>query len=98
MHDVIVDIGGTAVFTCRVCGKPRPNVTWSGPSRTPIGNTNRTWCEYSDDGTAQLQVGRLIGVNARIWLKVVYLQAVLNLRFMITPLNRFLLVSNTWHN
>lgn len=56
MGDVIVDMGGTAVFTCRVCGKPRPNVQWTGPSRTAIANTNRTWCEYSDDGVAQLQV------------------------------------------
>lgn len=56
ISDVIVDIGGTAVFTCRVCGKPRPTVTWLGPTRTAITNSNRAWSEYADDSIARLQV------------------------------------------
>jgi len=56
LKDIRVGIGETAVLTCRVCGKPRPNIMWTGPDRTQISNSSQTLCDYYDDGLARLQV------------------------------------------
>ena len=56
LNDVSVSVSEVAVFTCRVCGKPRPSVVWTGPDRMQISNSTRTLCDYSDDGLARLQV------------------------------------------
>jgi len=56
LKDASVSAGDVAVFTCRVCGKPRPNVLWTGPDRTQISFSMQTLCDYFDDGLARLQV------------------------------------------
>ena len=56
LKDVSVSVGDVAVFTCRVCGKPRPSIVWTGPDRTQISNSAQTVYDYSEDGLARLQV------------------------------------------
>jgi len=63
LKDVSVSIGDVAVLTCRMCGKPRPSVMWTGPDRTQISNSSQTLCDYYDDGLARLQVSVLSVVN-----------------------------------
>jgi len=56
LKDVSVGTGDVAVFTCRVCGRPKPNIVWTGPDQTQISNSAQTLCDYFDDGLARLQV------------------------------------------
>ena len=53
---VMVEVGGTAVFMCRMCGRPRPTVTWCGPNQAELVSGPRVAFSYTDDGTATLQV------------------------------------------
>ena len=56
LSSVVVDVGGTAVFTCRVCGRPRPTVIWHGPNKTELVGGPRVALSYSEDGEATLKV------------------------------------------
>ena len=60
LKDASVSVGEVAVFTCRMCGKPWPNIVWTGPDRTQISNGSQTLCDYSVDGVARLQVTVLV--------------------------------------
>jgi Immunoglobulin I-set domain len=43
MSDQTVSDGADAVFTCEVCGRPPPEITWSGPGHVtaaPHGSTD----------------------------------------------------------
>lgn len=41
LTDVTVAQGDHALFTCKVCGRPRPTVTWRGPSGAVITTGKR---------------------------------------------------------
>ena len=68
LSSVVVDVGGTAVFTCRVCGRPRPTVTWHGPNKTELVGGPRVALSYSEDGEATLKVRK--GVRVVTWGEV----------------------------
>ena len=58
LSTVSVPVGGTAVIKCRVCGRPRPAIAWTGPDQKVIVSSSS--CDltlsYSDDGTAMIEV------------------------------------------
>ena len=54
--DVTVNVGSTAVLTCRVIGHPRPSVNWTGPESSPLGKNDDVSCETDEDGTVRLKV------------------------------------------
>ena len=56
LTNVMVQAGGTATFTCRVCGRPRPNVTWTFNNNISVVTDYRTDIAYIEDGTVTLQV------------------------------------------
>ena len=56
LKDASVSVGEVAVFTCRLCGKPRPSILWTGPDHSQISHSTQTLCDFSDDGLARLQV------------------------------------------
>ena len=60
LTDVHVIEGGKAVFICQASGHPHPTVSWSGPSQHVIQNGGRIALSYSKDGSARLEVCRLI--------------------------------------
>ena len=51
-----VQAGDVAVFTCRVCGRPRPNINWSFNNNIPVLPDQRTVISYREDGVVTLQV------------------------------------------
>lgn len=53
------EAGGMALFSCRVLGKPRPTVHWSGPGQVPVVSGGSVTCDYSEDGIARLKVNFL---------------------------------------
>jgi triple functional domain protein len=56
LRDVTVHVGDTAVFTCRVCGRPRPGVAWRGPDGSVVSAGPQVTFTYAEDGTASLQL------------------------------------------
>ena len=56
ISDVVLRVNETATFTCRVCGKPKPTVTWKGPEDRIIISGPGVHMSYTDDGVATLQV------------------------------------------
>lgn len=56
--DVILHAGETAVFTCKICGRPRPNVTWKSPDSSVISPGPRVTLTHTDDGVFSLHVSR----------------------------------------
>ncbi len=56
LMDAVVEAGDTVMFTCKVCGRPRPTVTWRGPDQSILSNGPTMVVGYTDDGTTTLQV------------------------------------------
>ena len=43
LSDVTVIQGDHALFTCKVCGRPRPTVTWRAPDGTILTSGKKTF-------------------------------------------------------
>ncbi|XP_074654482.1 kalirin-like isoform X2 [Tubulanus polymorphus] len=56
---ITVQTGETAVFTCKVCGRPRPNVAWKGPDNQFVTPSDLAEMYYADDGTVTLQLNQV---------------------------------------
>src|SRR5688572_20260849 len=57
-----VVVGGTAVIKCRICGRPRPAIAWTGPDEKVIATSScNLTLSYSDDGTAMIEVSYQVG-------------------------------------
>ena len=56
MADVTVHASGTAVFTCKVCGRPWPNVTWRGPDMNVLMPGSDVKITATEDGAYTLKV------------------------------------------
>nr|XP_061838372.1 triple functional domain protein-like isoform X2 [Nerophis lumbriciformis] len=59
LSDVTCDHRESVTLRCKVCARPRPTLTWSGPSHSNLTNNGRFTISYSDSGEATL---RIIGV------------------------------------
>lgn len=55
ISDVSVEAGKVAILKCRVCGRPWPAVSWTGPEQKSISGSNVTLV-YLDDGTAVIEI------------------------------------------
>ncbi|XP_077997965.1 triple functional domain protein-like [Glandiceps talaboti] len=53
---VFVKEGETALLTCRVCGKPRPAITWRAPDKTLLFPNPRMVMEFSEHGIVSLKI------------------------------------------
>lgn len=61
LSDVTVGCGDSASLTCRVCGRPRPLVTWQGPDQSVIlSSTPGYSLSVSEDGIAALHVSHAV--------------------------------------
>ena len=56
LTSLTVQAGETATLTCRLCGKPRPLVTWHYNDTQITGHSQKVKVMYSEDGMATLQV------------------------------------------
>lgn len=58
LTSIMVQAGDTAILTCRICGRPRPNITWKFKDSMVLTPDARTMMTYAEDGFAKLQVGK----------------------------------------
>ena len=56
LTSLTVQAGGVAEFTCRICGRPRPSITWKFNNNIPVRPDSRTVMSYREDGVVTLQV------------------------------------------
>ncbi|CAD5125741.1 DgyrCDS13950 [Dimorphilus gyrociliatus] len=56
LQDVTAEEGSTAVFTCRVCGRPRPNLMWFGTDQQVLEDSENLKINIEDDGEATLSI------------------------------------------
>ena len=56
LTSIMVQASDTAILTCRICGRPRPSITWKFKDSTPLIPDARTLITYAEDGFATLQV------------------------------------------
>ncbi|KAI4817912.1 hypothetical protein KUCAC02_011284, partial [Chaenocephalus aceratus] len=61
LSDVTCDDAESVTLRCKVCGRPRPTVTWKGPDQSNLSNNGHFSSAYSDTGEATL---RIIGVSS----------------------------------
>lgn len=57
LTSITVQAGSTVTFTCRICGRPRPTLSWHFQDNTPIPVNRQAVLMYTDDGMATLEVG-----------------------------------------
>ncbi|XP_053386213.1 kalirin-like isoform X3 [Mercenaria mercenaria] len=59
LKSLTVQAGDVAVFTCRICGRPRPNINWSFNNNIPVVPDQRTVISYREDGVVTLQISQV---------------------------------------
>ena len=59
LTSIMVQAGDTAILTCRICGRPRPSITWKFKDSILLTPDARTLMTYAEDGFATLQVSSL---------------------------------------
>ncbi|KAJ8320614.1 hypothetical protein KUTeg_002201 [Tegillarca granosa] len=59
LTSAIVQAGDTAVLTCRICGRPRPNISWQFKDGISLSSGPGIHINYSDDDVASLQISNV---------------------------------------
>ena len=54
--DLVVAAGSSALFVCKICGRPRPTIEWTGPGLSVLEPSARVKLNYSDNNVVTLQV------------------------------------------
>ncbi|XP_069080745.1 kalirin isoform X3 [Pleurodeles waltl] len=66
--DVTCVLGDTVTLTCKVCGRPKPNITWKGPDQNIFDNDNSTYTASScDSGEISLKICNLMPQDSGIY-------------------------------
>lgn len=62
LSDVTCDSGESAMLSCKVCGRPRPTVSWRGPNQNHLTNNERFSITYRWEThlSADLWVGAVL--------------------------------------
>lgn len=59
LSSVTVQAGDIASLTCRICGRPRPNISWHFQDTIPLNSGPRIALSYTEEGFATLQARSL---------------------------------------
>ncbi|KAL5006006.1 hypothetical protein ScPMuIL_017164 [Solemya velum] len=59
LSSVTVQAGDIASLTCRICGRPRPNIAWHFQDSIPLGTGPRITLTYTEEGFATLQISQV---------------------------------------
>ncbi|XP_021366305.1 triple functional domain protein-like isoform X1 [Mizuhopecten yessoensis] len=59
MVNVTVQAGDTAILTCRVCGRPRPNISWCFQETIQMLPSHNVSMTYTEEGIAVLQINNV---------------------------------------
>ncbi|XP_069472762.1 kalirin isoform X2 [Ambystoma mexicanum] len=66
--DVTCVLGDTVTLTCKVCGRPKPNITWRGPDQNILDGENSTYTASScDSGDISLKICNLMPQDSGIY-------------------------------
>ncbi|XP_048725006.1 kalirin isoform X7 [Caretta caretta] len=68
--DITCLLGDTVMLQCKVCGRPKPNITWKGPDQNILDNENST-ATYTvsscDSGEITLKICNLMPQDSGIY-------------------------------
>lgn len=62
---ITVQAGDTAILTCRICGRPRPDIKWTFQNTNSLEPGQRFQITSNDDGFVSLAVSNYSSRNAR---------------------------------
>lgn len=54
VSDATCESGDAVTLRCKVCGRPRPTITWRGPDNNSLSNNGHYSMTYSETGEASL--------------------------------------------
>ncbi|XP_046902206.1 kalirin isoform X4 [Hypomesus transpacificus] len=67
LADVTCAFGETVVLCCKVCGRPKPNITLKGPDQNPVVNSSRFTINIRDTGDILLKICNLMPQDTGIY-------------------------------
>ncbi|XP_029566803.1 kalirin isoform X5 [Salmo trutta] len=67
LADVTCAFGETVVLCCKVCGRPKPNITLKGPDQSPLVNNSRFTINIRDTGDILLKICNLMPQDTGIY-------------------------------
>ncbi|CAB1346631.1 unnamed protein product [Coregonus sp. 'balchen'] len=67
LADVTCAFGETVVLCCKVCGRPKPNITLKGPDQSPVVNNSRFTINIRDTGDILLKICNLMPQDTGIY-------------------------------
>lgn len=62
---ITVQAGDTAILTCRICGRPRPDIKWTFQNTNSLEPGQRFQITSNDDGFVSLAVSNYSSRSAR---------------------------------
>uniref|UniRef100_A0A8C3RAL9 Kalirin RhoGEF kinase n=1 Tax=Cyanoderma ruficeps TaxID=181631 RepID=A0A8C3RAL9_9PASS len=68
--DITCLLGDTVMLQCKVCGRPKPTITWKGPDQNILDNDNSTatyTVSYCDSGELTLKICNLMPQDSGIY-------------------------------
>uniref|UniRef100_A0A672UMG7 non-specific serine/threonine protein kinase n=1 Tax=Strigops habroptila TaxID=2489341 RepID=A0A672UMG7_STRHB len=65
--DITCLLGDTVILQCKVCGRPKPSITWKGPDQNILDNDNRLPHIHSDSGELSLKICNLMPQDSGIY-------------------------------
>ncbi|KAG8548579.1 hypothetical protein GDO81_024899 [Engystomops pustulosus] len=68
LADVICVVGDTVTLHCKVCGRPKPNITWRGPDQNILdGESSSYTMTASESGDIRLRICNLMPQDSGIY-------------------------------
>uniref|UniRef100_A0A8C3LPC4 non-specific serine/threonine protein kinase n=1 Tax=Chrysolophus pictus TaxID=9089 RepID=A0A8C3LPC4_CHRPC len=68
--DITCLLGDTVMLQCKVCGRPKPTITWKGPDQNILDNDNtiyNVYCICSDSGELMLKICNVMPQDSGIY-------------------------------
>ncbi|XP_071978224.1 kalirin isoform X14 [Engystomops pustulosus] len=68
LADIICVVGDTVTLHCKVCGRPKPNITWRGPDQNILdGESSSYTMTASESGDIRLRICNLMPQDSGIY-------------------------------
>ncbi|CAJ0965631.1 unnamed protein product [Ranitomeya imitator] len=68
LADIICVVGDTVTLRCKVCGRPKPNITWRGPDQSVLdGDCSAYTMTSSESGDIRLRICNLMPQDSGIY-------------------------------
>ncbi|CAH2304994.1 kalirin isoform X4 [Pelobates cultripes] len=68
LADIMCALGDTVTLQCKVCGRPKPNITWKGPDQNILDGDSSTYAmSASESGDVKLKICNLMPQDSGIY-------------------------------